>query len=497
MIAEDNVSLAGDYFDAYIRDIAERKLTEEALAEVQRKFRLYVDKSPDGIFVVNSKGKYVDVNPAACSLIGYPRKDLLQMEISDIGSEENIKSFETLKKTGEFIKKETVLIRKDGTPINVEIKAVSLGNGLYMAYVNDITERKSAEIKIRESERLFSKVFHSNPNALAIITLSDGTYIDVNESFLRLHEYKRDEVIGRTSYELKIWRSSQRREQLLTVEEKVKNFEVDLYSKSGKKLTGLYSLEKIEWNGKECAIACFNDLTDKKKVEEEIARLDRLNLIGEMSASIGHEVRNPMTTVKGFLQLIGREETDNRKQQYYDLMIEELDRANAIITEFLSLAKDKIVKMQSNSLNTLIDTLHPLLLSDAIKQDKMLTLSKGDIPNILMDDKEMRQLIMNLARNGLESMSAGGTLTIGTYSANNEVVLFVKDEGSGIRSEILEKLGNPFFTTKDTGTGLGLAVSYSIADRHNATIDIQTGLTGTTFYVRFKFINPNRVEQVC
>lgn len=485
-----SVSLDNHLYISYIRDITERRQTEKALAEAERRFKLYVDKSPDGIFVVNNKGRYVDVNLAACSLLGYTRDELLQIGIGDISLPGvGLESFEKLKKTGEIVKQERVLIKKDGNCVDVEMKAVSLGNELYMAYVTDITERKLAETKLRESEMLFSKSFHSNPNAMAVTTFPDGIYIDVNGSFLQLHEFSKEEVIGHTSYELKIWPYSRKRKNWLKILEeggKVQNFDTDLYTKSGKKLTGLFSLELIELGGKKCTLGCFSDLTEKKKVEKEIVRLDRLNLIGEMSASIGHEVRNPMTTVRGFLQLLGNEEKDTRKQQYYELMIEELDRANSIITEFLSLAKDKIVRLQPKSLNALINTIYPLISSDAIKQDKRILLRKGDIPNISMDDKEMRQLIINLVKNGLESMPSGGILTLGTYSKNDEVVLFVEDEGSGIKTEILDKLGNPFVTTKDNGTGLGLAVCYSIANRHNARLDFKTGSSGTTFYVRFR-----------
>jgi len=118
----------------------------------------------------------------------------------------------------------------------------------------------------------------------------------------------------------------------------------------------------------------FRDITEQKKIEKEIARLESLNLIGEMSASIGHEIRNPLTTVRGFLQLLGQRETDAKKNEYYKLMIEELDRSNSIITEFLSLAKDKAIELQPASLDYIIDTIYPLLSSNALEQDKRILL---------------------------------------------------------------------------------------------------------------------------
>lgn len=236
----------------------------------------------------------------------------------------------------------------------------------------------------------------------------------------------------------------------------------------------------------ELCLLLAQDVTERKSMEKEMAKLDRLNLIGEISASIGHEIRNPLTSVKGFLQLLSSKENDDANKEYYAIMIEELDRANSIITEFLSLAKDRVIKVGPVSLNEVLDTLYPLLNVDAIKQEKEIVLERERISDINADIWEVRQLIINLVLNGLEAMDIGGVLTIGTYSEKDEVVLYVKDEGKGIEPDIVDRIGNPFVTTKANGTGLGLAVCYSIANRHNAILNFDTGPSGTTFYIRFK-----------
>jgi signal transduction histidine kinase len=167
-------------------------------------------------------------------------------------------------------------------------------------------------------------------------------------------------------------------------------------------------------------------------------------------------------------------------------MIEEIDRANSIITEFLSLTKNKPLTLQKENLNQIIKNLSPLIAADAMLYDKDIKINLENIPDLQLDIKEIRQLILNLARNGLEAMLSGGTLTIRTFLEDDEVVLAIKDQGIGIKTHLLEKIGTPFFTTKDTGTGLGLAICYSIASRHNATIRIQTGPDGTSFFVCFR-----------
>lgn len=243
-------------------------------------------------------------------------------------------------------------------------------------------------------------------------------------------------------------------------------------------------------------VLSFRDITKNKQAENavqqseekfrtEMAHLERLNLVGEMAAGIGHEVRNPMTTIRGFLQILMSKEDCMKYWEYYKLMIEELDRANAIITEFLSLAKEQLVCRNSKNINVIIKSLVPLIEADAIIANKYIKVELSDVHDFLLDDKEIRQLVLNLARNGLDAMSPGGYLTIRTYMENHEIILAIKDQGTGIDPEVLKKIGTPFFTTKEQGTGLGLAICYSIADRHNAIITVETSKKGTTFFIRF------------
>ncbi|MEN1937988.1 GAF domain-containing protein [Paenibacillus sp. 102] len=238
-------------------------------------------------------------------------------------------------------------------------------------------------------------------------------------------------------------------------------------------------------------ICCiFKNITEKKQYEQELKRLSNIDLIGQMAAGISHEIRNPMTTVRGFLQLLKEENTYEKHNKYFNLMIEELDRANSIITEFLSMGNTRKSDLQMLDLNSIIHDIIPLIKIDTYNQNKYIQVDTNDIPELLLNRNEIRQLLINLYRNGLEAMSTRKVLTISTYKeGQNCVVLAVRDQGKGIRPEVLEKLGTPFYTTKDNGTGLGLGVCYAIAARHNAKIEIQTGSEGTTFFVKFNYEN--------
>lgn len=479
-----------------VTDTTKLKQAEFALHETETKFKIYVDKSPDGIFIVNGKGDYVDVNPCGCSMLGYSRVELLKKNLQEISMpNDGVSHFKKLKETGEIIQ-EKYLIKKDGTQLPVELKAVSLGNDLYMEYVRDISERKQFETALRKSEEQYRVIFANSP--LGVIHIDrTGCITHSNDKFIEILGSSREKIIGFNM--LTQLQNTQMIAALQTaLKDKVSHYQ-GIYTSvtSGKKLPlkavfNCILSEKNEFIG---AIGIFEDISQKVEIEKEMARLDSLNLIGQMAGGIGHEVRNPMTSVRGFLQLLANKENDSKKMEYYDIMIDELDRANSIITEFLSLARDRVVELRPTSLNAIINALYPLLSSDAMEQDRRIMLNKEDVPNIPLNEKEIRQLIINLVRNALEASPSAGVITISTYVSNGEVVLSVEDEGTGIPPEIYDKLGTPFVTTKDNGTGLGVSVCYSIAHKHNAKIDVKTGSTGTTFYVRFNIPQSQTAEQ--
>jgi signal transduction histidine kinase len=228
------------------------------------------------------------------------------------------------------------------------------------------------------------------------------------------------------------------------------------------------------------------ELIDDENLQRNLARLEQLNTLSQIAASVGHEVRNPITTIRGFLQLLSIKEQRRPEKNYISLMIEELDRASSIINEFLDIARHKPTRREDRNLNDIINVIYPLILADVMKLGHTIVVEKGCIPNLFLDENEIRQLIFNVVRNGLEAMETRGTLKIKTYTEENEIVLEIADQGKGLDLETLKKLGTPFVTTKEKGTGLGMAICYDIAERHDAQINVKTSTSGTTFFVKFK-----------
>ena len=244
---------------------------------------------------------------------------------------------------------------------------------------------------------------------------------------------------------------------------------------------------ELAFQGKEKSkrAAEFTTEHQNRLFEKEMARLDRLYLVGQMAEGIGHEIRNPMTTVRGYLQLLGEKPEYAARKPTFDLMISELDGANAIITEFLSLTQTERTEVKFQNINDIVKNLYSFIKGATFTQNKQIRFIPGEIPNLELNPSEITQLVLNLTRNGLEAMPEGGCLKVKSYVEDGKVVLAITDEGCGIPPENLRKLGTPFFTTKDSGTGLDLAICYKIVESHNAKIEIDSSSSGTTFFISF------------
>jgi len=235
------------------------------------------------------------------------------------------------------------------------------------------------------------------------------------------------------------------------------------------------------------ALGICQDITEIEKLRNELHRIDRLQIIGQMAASFAHEVRNPLTVIRGFMQLMQRQMDPMKIQDYLKMVISELDRSNEIIGNFLSLSQNRFLQKDMINLNRIIEEIETLLIAEANHSNIELIIEKDpNLQDLLLNDKEIKQLILNLTRNGMESMSGGGRLYIRTIQLPDAALLEVQDTGHGIPQDKLDHLFEPFYTTKPSGTGLGLAVCLSIVERHQAKIDVKSQESvGTTFTIRF------------
>lgn len=220
------------------------------------------------------------------------------------------------------------------------------------------------------------------------------------------------------------------------------------------------------------AIAITYDISDYERLQGELVRLDRLNLIGEMAAGVAHEIRNPMTTIKGYLQFFKNKLPANLNSQL-ELILDELRRVELLVTDFLSLAKNRPYETEMKNLNEIIEEVSPLITADAACKGVNFSVNfDGKLPATCVNHKEIKQVILNLTRNGIEATPRLGSVSIVTRARPGKAIVTISDNGCGIPRKNLHKIFNPFYSTKENGTGLGLAVCASIIERHNGRITV-------------------------
>lgn len=492
-------------FYAVGREITNYQIIQDRLRESEEKFRASIENIMDcfAIFSAarNEAGQIVDflvdyVNNGVCQRLQIERENLIGRRLLEILPDHQknglFARYCEVVESGNSLAEEVIYqgLASNGRQIKgvFEQRIVKLRDGFAINY-RDITEQRKTEEELKASEETFAKAFRLNPNIMIMKRADTDQVINISEIFTDITGFSPEEIIGKQMWELGMWSELSHQQEIdkqLNSHGKIRNLEIKFLTKFGEVKKGLVSADIIEIRGIKHILISINDITELDKMKQEMERLSRLNLIGQMAAGIGHEIRNPMTSIRGFLQLlIGKKECLSYRK-YFQMMIDELDRANSIITEFLSLTKSKPTSLIKNNLNAIVNSLYPLLLADTVNANKNIVLETDEVPDLLLDEKEIRQLILNLFRNGLEAMPSTGTITIRTYVEGKEVVLAVEDQGTGIDLQLLERIGTPFFTTKDEGVGLGLAVCYGIANRHKAAIEVQTTSQGTAFLVKFK-----------
>jgi len=493
-----NILQTRDSYDSQSADLS-NPIVQELVAEnirlkqvLQRCSKLFYENQAKMIFIRLRDNSIMEVNRKTTELSGYSREELVGKKIDvlmDLSEGEEVLS--QLSKNG-YLENFEYKYKKKSGDIGYALMTGALieldGEKYLLVSSIDTTNRKKTEESLQLTREVLRKVFSTNPLPTAVVSLSKGTIIEVNDIFLQKLECSREELIGKTVAELGIWVNPNDRNMYLeTIKTKglARNFETQHRLVSGRIVSVLLSGVIINYLGIESVLTVINNINELRSYQQKMANYDRLSLIGEMAAGIAHEIRNPLTVVKGFLQLFKSKERYKEDREHLTLMVKELDRANSIITEYLSLAREKPFCLTSADLNSQIYGLVPLMQPEALKRGICIELELEQIPNIILDTGEIRQLILNLVFNGMEAMGSQGKLTIKTFQEDYEAVLVVQDQGPGMTPEVLAKIGTPFFTTKPNGTGLGLAVCFRIAQRHNARLEVESNQNGTAVKVVF------------
>ena len=246
------------------------------------------------------------------------------------------------------------------------------------------------------------------------------------------------------------------------------------------------------------AVILLRDLREIKRLEAQVRRSEKLAAIGKLAAAVAHEIRNPLSSIRGFAQFLGHILKDRpRDQEYAAVMVKEVDRINRVVTDLLTFARPQESEPAPVDLPELVG--HVLRLIEGDARDGNVTVERRlpeTMPGVVVDGGQITQVLLNLCLNALQAMNGGGTLTVGADAdGRGGLTLWVTDDGPGIPLEHQARIFDPFFTTRDKGTGLGLAIVQKIVENHHGGIHIESPPPGKERGCRFSVFLPGAIPE--
>jgi PAS domain S-box-containing protein len=502
------------------RDITQRKRAEETLRESESRYRNLLEVAPVGITVF-SEGKVVFVNPAGAQILGADSdEEIVHMPISKIVHPEMLnESLNRLQRilTGEkgLYPVENVYLKLDGTPIDVEVMATALpydGKPAVQVIVKDITKRKRVEKALRESEERFAKAFKSSPAPLVISEIDTGVFIDVNDRWVEMLGYTRQEQIGRSSKEVGIWAKPSECDRIIENLRKMgyfKNEPIEFKNKSGGSIQALWSGEALSLAGRQVMLSMIYDETERKNAEKErenlqiqLLQAQKMDLVGRLAGGVAHDFNNMLGVILGHAEL-ALEQVEPGFPIFNDLkeIQTAAERSADLTRQLLGFARKQTAVPRVLDLNDTLEGMLKMLRRLIGENIDLNWLPGATLWPVKMDPSQIDQILVNLCVNARDAFNGVGKITIETDNvifdkvwfddhdglvSGDYVILAVSDNGCGMNKETLGKLFEPFFTTKGIGkgTGLGLANVYGIVRQNDGFIKVHSEPDhGTTFKI--------------
>ncbi|PYI51920.1 PAS domain S-box protein [Paenibacillus flagellatus] len=480
-------SVGGDSVQLLFRDVSKRKKAEESLLEAEHLYQCLIENAMVGVYLYQN-GEMVYANSHLADMLGYTREEMLRLDLSEVLAGDDMEpvfdlAVRTLEGAVSSFPFAFRAIRKDGRILHLEGIVTRIpyrGEAALLGTVQDVTYKKDVERELRESAGRYKRLIKFLPEP--IVVSDGGTILYANRSAMKLvRAGDENELIGRDLFGLvhpqQREASRQVVDRVMETDEPSEFQERMLVCCDGQSIEAEMSSIRIhDFMGKTVTLTVLRDLTDRKRAEELLIRSEKLSVVGQLAAGLAHEIRNPLTSLKGFNQLLKARNPD--QSAYYELMLTELERINVIVGDFMSLAKPKLSRFGFGSLHAILGTVISILSHQAIMTNVNLALHADEtLPELYCEENQLKQVFINLIKNAIEAMPAGGEVTVTAERIEaNRVSVKIRDRGPGIPEPLVQKLGEPFLTTKPSGTGLGLMISHRIVENHNGSIRIASRL---------------------
>jgi two-component system, cell cycle sensor histidine kinase and response regulator CckA len=488
--------------------------TEDSLDDREAQYRALIEATGTGYVILDLSGRVLDANREYLRLTGREdMADILGHSVIEWTAEDekeaNAAAIARCLEEGSVRDLRVTYVGRDGkrTPIGINATVSGKGSSLRILTIcRDESERIRVEGALKRSEERFRKAFMTSPDSVTISRLSDGVYLQINEGFTAIMGYTEADSIGRSSLpgDLAIWTRAEDRDRLiagLRASGEVRNLETVFRAKDGHLLTCLMSARVIELDGEACILSITRDISALRKAEEDKVkfletnqRSQKLESLAIVAGGIAHDFNNLLGGMYGNLDLALDACREEEVRRYLSKMVKSMQRATSLTRQLLTFAKGGAPATRIARLFPFIEESVAFALSGS-PVTAAFKVETGLWP-CRYDEDQLGQVMDNLVINAKQAMPSGGTLDIRAENARvgererpplapgDYIRIAIADRGPGIAPENMGRIFDPFFTTKPTGSGLGLATSYSIIKRHGGSIEVESVPgEGSTFTV--------------
>ncbi|WP_203554246.1 PAS domain S-box protein [Bacillus sp. B15-48] len=483
-------------------EINEKQKTLRQLEESMQRYQSLFDYHPDAVFSCDLDGKFMSVNDAMVKVTGWSREELLKISpLSLLNKKDEKKVVYHFKasrngKTQDYDlqimnkRKELVDIQVKNIPIVVDNKVI----GVY-GIAKDISVEKKLWKQLLQSEEQYRQLVEESPEAIILKKENYNNWSFVNQTGVQLLKaMTKEEITSRPLLDfihpddhIKVKNSRP------INDDGHYSFECRFICLNGDIIDVEVNAIPIVYDGDSYLHIMVRDITELKQSREFIQQTEKLTVVGELAAGIAHEIRNPLTSLKGFTQLL--EDKADCNPEYMEIMITEIERINTIVSELLLLTKPKMLEFRQIEIRHVFDNIITLMSAQANLYGVTIQLKmNASIDHLILYgvENKLKQVFINIIKNAIEATEDGGNIIVEIKQHGNDIEFQFVDGGCGISSEVLSKLGKPFFTTKENGTGLGLMVCYSIIKSHQGTMVIDSVVgEGTKVTIRLPLYQRN------
>ncbi len=483
----------------FVIDITERKKAEVALRESEANFHAFFESMTDMLMVGTLDGQTLFTNPAVTQTLGYSPDELRGMHLLDLHSRTSAMEAEEIFAAmlrGERKTCPLPLACKDGRLVPVETRAW-FGRWNGMECIFGISKNLTGD---QEAHQRFERLFRNNPALMALSSLPEQRFSDVNDAFLKTLGYSWADIIGKTVADIGLFLHPEKQVMLadqLRTDGRISGFELQVRRKDGAILDGIFSGEIIRSQGRDFFLTVMDDITERKRSEEDKEKLraqlvqaQKMESVGRLAGGVAHDFNNLLMGIMGYTELCRDSlPAEHPGRLHLDEIMQVSQRSADLTRQLLAFARKQVIAPRILDLNAAVEGMLGLLRRMMGEDLQLAWLPGTKLGAVKLDPSQIDQILANLCVNARDAIAGVGKITLETanvtldqaYCAGHTgavpgeyVRLTVRDDGCGMEEQVLAQIFEPFFTTKPVGegTGLGLATVYGIVKQNNGYIDV-------------------------